>query len=104
MVRALVMDREDNVATLIDAGKAGDRCHLKGPGGGEIILRADIPYGHKIAIKPIAEGGTVMKHGQDIGVTNASIGVGEHAHVHNVESRRGRGDKHKLQSAQARKS
>jgi altronate dehydratase small subunit len=56
-------------------------------------LTTDIPYGHKVAVKPIAAGEAVIKHGEDIGVASAAIAIGDHVHVHNVESRRGRGDK-----------
>ena len=92
MTRALVLDAGDSVATLIDNGAAGEACQLKGDANGTVRLAADIPYGHKVAIKPIAKGDSVVKHGETIGQATAAIKVGEHAHVHNIESRRGRGD------------
>ena len=95
MPRALVLDAGDSVATLIDNGAVGETCQLKGEGKGTVRLAADIPYGHKVAIKPIAKGDVVLKHGEDIGQATAEIKVGEHAHVHNIESRRGRGDLHR---------
>jgi (2R)-sulfolactate sulfo-lyase subunit alpha len=48
----------------------------------------DIPIGHKLAIKPLANGATVIKYGVDIGRTIAPIQVGEHLHVHNVKTKR----------------
>ncbi len=48
----------------------------------------DIPIGHKLAIKPLESGATVMKYGVDIGKTVAPIQVGEHLHVHNVKTKR----------------
>ena len=93
MSRAMLLDSSDSVATLIAPGKAGDMCELRGPRTGQVRLMADIPYGHKVAVKPIAAGDPVIKHGEDIGIASAAIAVGEHVHVHNVESRRGRGDK-----------
>ena len=94
MTRALMLDAKDSVATLIDKGAAGDICELKGEGKGRVRLSADIPYGHKVAVKAIAKGEAVVKHGETIGQATAPIGVGEHVHVHNVKSRRGRGDLH----------
>jgi altronate dehydratase small subunit len=35
----------------------------------------------------------VIKYGKVIGETTAEIQTGEHVHVHNVDSKRGRGDK-----------
>ncbi len=48
----------------------------------------DIPIGHKLAIKPLNSGDTVIKYGVDIGKTIAPIQVGEHLHVHNVKTKR----------------
>ena len=58
----------------------------------QIKVFADIPYGHKIAIKPIKAGETVVKYGLSIGRAIADIAVGEHVHIHNIEPLRGRGD------------
>ena len=48
----------------------------------------NIPLGHKIAVTPIAAGGTVFKYSVPIGVAKVSIKPGEHVHVHNVKSGR----------------
>lgn len=49
---------------------------------------SDIPIGHKLAIKAISNGDTVIKYGVDIGKAVAPIQVGEHLHVHNVKTKR----------------
>lgn len=49
---------------------------------------SDIPIGHKLAIKPLDNGATVIKYGVDIGKAIAPIKVGEHLHVHNVKTKR----------------
>ncbi len=54
----------------------------------------DIPYGHKIALRPIAEGEDVIKYGLSIGSASEDIPAGSYVHIHNVESNRGRGDKY----------
>ena len=48
----------------------------------------DIPMGHKIAMKSMAVGETVYKYGVDIGKVIAPIKQGEHAHVHNIKTKR----------------
>ncbi len=95
MPRAIVLDRRDNVATLIDTGSAGDRCTLQGEAEGTATLAQDVPFGHKMCVRPAAAGEAIVKYGQVIGHASRVIAVGEHVHVHNVESARGRGDRKK---------
>ena len=49
---------------------------------------SDIPIGHKLAIKALKKDDTVIKYGVDIGRTIAPIDVGEHAHIHNIKTKR----------------
>jgi (2R)-sulfolactate sulfo-lyase subunit alpha len=48
----------------------------------------DIPIGHKVALKDLASGDTVIKYNSDIGKVVAPIKKGEHLHVHNVKTKR----------------
>ena len=48
----------------------------------------DIPIGHKVALRDMAVGDTVYKYGVDIGKVVAPIKTGEHAHVHNIKTKR----------------
>lgn len=93
MPRAIVLHRGDNVATLIDPGRAGEACALQGEAEGDVRLLADVPFGHKVCIRATPAGADVLKYGQVIGKAARALEVGEHAHVHNVESARGRGDR-----------
>ena len=52
--------------------------------GHEIILRDDIPKGHKIALYDIKEGQEVLKLGFVIGKASRDILAGEHVHSHNM--------------------
>jgi (2R)-sulfolactate sulfo-lyase subunit alpha len=47
-----------------------------------------IPLGHKIALKDLGEGETVLKYGADIGKTRTAIGKGHHVHVQNMKTKR----------------
>ena len=47
-----------------------------------------IPIGHKVALKPLKKGDTVIKYGVDIGKVVKPIAQGEHLHVHNVKTKR----------------
>ncbi len=48
----------------------------------------DIPIGHKVAMKDMAVGDTVFKYGVDIGRVVQPIEAGQHAHVHNIKTKR----------------
>jgi (2R)-sulfolactate sulfo-lyase subunit alpha len=47
-----------------------------------------IPLGHKIALKEIKAGDTVLKYGHDIGRAVADVPKGGHVHVHNLKTKR----------------
>jgi altronate dehydratase len=51
----------------------------------KISVHKETPFGHKIAIKNIEEGGAIIKYGVKIGVTITEIKKGEHVHIHNVD-------------------
>jgi len=53
-----------------------------------VSAQNDIPIGHKLAIKKLKANDTVIKYGVDIGRAVAPIKVGEHAHVHNIKTKR----------------
>ena len=57
---------------------------------GTVTIRAmqDIPLGHKLALRDVEEGETILKYGHDIGKAVAEIPRGHHAHVHNVKTKR----------------
>lgn len=92
MIDFVVHDEGDSVGVVVVEGvKAG--ADLSGwimDQDRDITFKAasDIPIGHKLAIKPLKEGDTVIKYGVDIGRALADIGVGEHAHVHNIKTKR----------------
>lgn len=86
MPRAIILNRSDNVATLLDGGRAGDACELQGEGAGQLTLAQDVAFGHKVCIAAIPKDANVLKYGQVIGRATQPIKAGEHTHVHNVES------------------
>ena len=53
-----------------------------------VVAKQDIPIGHKVALKDMSTGDTVWKYGIDMGKVVAPIKAGEHAHVHNIKTKR----------------
>ncbi|HCU07875.1 MAG TPA: D-galactarate dehydratase [Clostridiales bacterium] len=91
---ALQVHPSDNVATIFASPEKGSRVRVDDSTGTShgMQVEADIPYGHKIALKDIAQGESIFKYGEVIGQATQPIGPGQHVHVHNVASLRGRGD------------
>ncbi len=92
MIHFVVHDENDSVGVVVVEGvRAGDA--LTGwimDQDKDLGLKAmsDIPIGHKLAIRELGNGATVIKYGVDIGKAVAPIKVGEHAHVHNIKTKR----------------
>jgi (2R)-sulfolactate sulfo-lyase subunit alpha len=92
MIDFVVHDEGDSVGVVVVEGvKAGDAITgwvMDQNQDIEFTAASDIPIGHKLAIKPMQQGDTVIKYGTDIGKVVADIGTGEHAHVHNIKTKR----------------
>jgi len=89
--KAIIINEKDNVATAIVGLKEGTTVSLDFQGRKDKIkLRSMIPMGHKFALREIPLGSDVIKYGEPIGRTTAPIARGEHVHIHNVISHRGR--------------
>jgi (2R)-sulfolactate sulfo-lyase subunit alpha len=92
MIHFVLHDARDTVAVVVVEGvKAGT------PMTGWIMdedrtmqldARQDIPIGHKVALKDMRPGDTVLKYGIDMGKVVAPIRAGEHAHVQNIKTKR----------------
>jgi (2R)-sulfolactate sulfo-lyase subunit alpha len=54
----------------------------------KLKAKDDVPIGHKVALKPLKKGDTVIKYGEDIGRMIADVGVGEHVHIQNLKTKR----------------
>jgi altronate hydrolase len=52
--------------------------------GQVVVVRNSVPAGHKIALRAIAPGETIVRYGQVMGRARRSIQAGDHVHVHNV--------------------
>jgi (2R)-sulfolactate sulfo-lyase subunit alpha len=90
----LVHNRRDNVGVVVvvvenlTAGTdlfgvvTEDNSEFRG------VLNQDVPLGHKVALKDLSVGDTVIKYGQDIGRIVAPVRKGDHVHTHNLKTKR----------------
>jgi altronate dehydratase small subunit len=92
--RAIMMQPHDNVATALEPIPADSRVTVACLDVQHTVtLPHAIEFGHKFAVRPIGKGEDIVKYGEVIGVATRDIAPGEHVHVHNLEGKRGRGDK-----------
>ncbi|MEN6478037.1 MAG: UxaA family hydrolase [Anaerolineales bacterium] len=89
MVNALLIHPTDNVAVALRDLSAGEALCTREAGLPPVVTREAVPFGHKVAIRPIAKGAQVIKYGASIGLATRDIAPGEHVHVHNLTSVRG---------------
>ncbi|KJS83198.1 MAG: hypothetical protein JM58_13105 [Peptococcaceae bacterium BICA1-8] len=89
MKKALLLVEKDNVAVVLDDVLKGETIEISGFGVKCILNSLDnIGLAHKVAFKDISKGNSVIKYGEVIGIAKASIKVGSHVHIHNIQSTR----------------
>jgi hypothetical protein len=84
MPRCFQINRNDNVATLLDDAEAV--VEVLGAVRQELRLLEPIALGHKVALKDIAAGEPILKYGASIGHATRSISRGAWVHLHNLAS------------------
>ncbi len=62
--------------------------YLDGSPTVNVEVRAEIPLGHKVALRDIAEGEDVIEYGVRVAIASAEINKGDYVHIHNVRSAR----------------
>ena len=92
MIHFVLHDTKDTVAVVVVEGvKAGTEMQgwiMDADKMTNVVALQDIPIGHKVALADMATGDTVWKYGIDMGKVVAPIKAGEHAHVHNIKTKR----------------
>ena len=84
MQNFLKINDNDNVVVALQEIPAGTTITLED--GLQVTAAEDIPAGHKMAIKDIAEGSEVIKYGYRIGNAKEAIKTGGWIHTHNVKT------------------
>jgi (2R)-sulfolactate sulfo-lyase subunit alpha len=88
----LVHDHHDNVGVVVVEGLTAGTDMLcvitEDNSDFHAVANQDVPIGHKVALKDLAVGDTVIKYGQDIGRVVAAIRKGDHVHTHNLKTKR----------------
>ena len=88
----LVHDRKDNVGVVVveDLEANTDMLVVVTEDNSDFRLTSAqaVPIGHKIALRDLKLGDTVIKYGEDIGKIVAPVAKGAHVHTHNLKTKR----------------
>lgn len=87
MKKAILMNENDNVATVLERVKSGEKISIISTDNKDIKkieAAEEIEAGHKIAVSSINKGENVIKYGENIGAATGQIEQGTHVHIHNV--------------------
>ena len=92
MIHFVLHDAADTVAVVVvegvQAGMSLTGWIMDEDRNISVEAKQDIPIGHKVALKDMAPGDTIIKYGIDMGKVVAPIQKGQHAHVHNIKTKR----------------
>ncbi len=88
----LVHDKSDTVGVIVTEGVAAGQeltgWLMEGDQTLHLVAQDPVPLGHKVALRPIKAGDTIVKYGHDVGRAVADIEPGRHVHVHNMKTKR----------------
>ena len=87
--KAILLDLNDDVATALTDLRQGESVTAAlADRSVDVVLGEDIQFGHKYALRDIAQGEDILKYGLPIGQALQNIGAGSWVHVHNCRSER----------------
>lgn len=81
--KLLLVHEHDDAAVALSALSRGETCEVAGK---SITLLDDIPFGHKVALRNIPRGDSVIKYGNPLGHATQDILIGQHIHTHNLST------------------
>ena len=87
----LLHEPDDDVGVAVRDLKKGEQVGtvtLEGKSVADIKLVDDVPLGHKVAMKDLAQGKDVIEYGRVIGVAFQVAARGSHVHTHNLKTKR----------------
>lgn len=76
----------DDVGVMVSEGRKGMACQVSLADGSalNLVLSSDVPFGHKLSLRDLADAEPVRKYGVPIGRATAAIPAGAHVHIHNL--------------------
>ena len=81
--KLLLLDPADNVLVAIETLEAGETLTVAGQ---PVTVPRRLTLGHKLAASAIRAGEPILKYRVPIGSATRDIAIGEHVHLHNMQS------------------
>jgi len=85
--RSMMIHPQDSVAMVLEDSRKGDVIQTP---RGEVTLREDVEFAHKVAVTPLKKGESVIKYQEEIGYMLEDAPVGTWIHNHNMGCDRGK--------------
>lgn len=86
----LVHDEDDDVGVAVQDVHPGPAriVYMDSGRSVELGVTEEVPLGHKVALKPLAEGAEVIEYRVRVGLAREAIEPGQLVHTHNLRSAR----------------
>lgn len=91
MHKFLIHKRGDHVGVAtcdISANETITGVYMDDNSTTELVAQGAIPLGHKVSLKDLDSGTSVIEYGQVIGLTTEQWVRGDYVHTHNIKSKR----------------
>ncbi|MDD1750566.1 MAG: UxaA family hydrolase [Methanothrix sp.] len=87
----LLHEPDDDVGVAVRDLKKGESVGavtLEGKFVTDVKLVDDVPLGHKVAMRDLANSKDVIEYGRVIGIASQAVPRGAHVHTHNLKTKR----------------
>ena len=87
----LMHEPDDDVGVAVEDLRAGAEIGavtLEGKPVHTVTLVDDVPLGHKVAMRDLANSKDVIEYGRVIGIASQAAPRGAHVHTHNLKTKR----------------
>jgi len=81
--QVILLHPNDNILVCVAHIYAGDEIFIDGQAVG---MLKDIEVGHKLARRPLVVSDKIYRYGAPIGSMTQAARIGEHVHMHNMQS------------------
>lgn len=82
-MKALQINPKDNVAVALEEIKLGEAMIIN---NATVVVKENIPKGHKFAVNDIKKGSEVIKYGYPIGTAKCDVPAGNYIHTNQLKS------------------
>jgi (2R)-sulfolactate sulfo-lyase subunit alpha len=83
IAQVILLHPDDNILVCVAHIYEGDEITIDGQ---PVVIAIDIEVGHKLARRALAVGDKIYRYGAPIGSMTQAVKLGEHVHMHNMQS------------------